>query len=46
MSFGAGALGGIAAYSLMRSMAPTYRPGHYVYEPGYGCKFYIFYQHI
>ncbi|CAF4660437.1 unnamed protein product [Rotaria sp. Silwood1] len=36
MSFGAGALGGIAAYSLMRSMSSSYhsRPGYY--EPGYG----------
>jgi hypothetical protein len=38
MSFGAGALGGMAAYSLMRSMGPSYhsRPGYY--EPGYGGK--------
>jgi hypothetical protein len=38
MSFGAGALGGIAAYSLMRSMSHSYgaRPGYY--EPGYGSK--------
>ncbi|CAF3820428.1 unnamed protein product, partial [Rotaria sordida] len=36
MSFGAGALGGIAAYSLMRSMSHSYysRPGYY--NPGYG----------
>jgi len=39
MSFGAGALGGVAAYSLMRSMSSSYhsRPGYY--EPGYGGKF-------
>ncbi len=38
MSFGAGALGGLAAYSLMRSMGSSYhsRPGYY--EPGYGGK--------
>jgi len=34
MSFGAGALGGMAAYSLMRSMSGSYHPGYY--EPGYG----------
>ncbi|UJR28103.1 hypothetical protein I4U23_009358 [Adineta vaga] len=34
MSFGAGALGGVAAYSLMRSMSHSYRPGYY--EAGYG----------
>lgn len=38
MSFGAGALGGVAAYSLMRSMSSSYhqRPGYYA--PGYGGK--------
>jgi hypothetical protein len=39
MSFGAGAVGGIAAYSLMRSMSSSYhsRPGYY--ETGYGGQF-------
>ncbi|CAF3547246.1 unnamed protein product [Rotaria sordida] len=36
MSFGAGALGGIAAYSLMRSMSHSYHGGPGYYEPGYG----------
>ncbi|CAF0937579.1 unnamed protein product [Adineta steineri] len=37
MGFAAGAAGGIAAYSIMRSMSGSYRsrPGGY-YEPGYG----------
>ncbi|CAF0858260.1 unnamed protein product [Adineta steineri] len=36
MTFGAGALGGVAAYSLMKSLSSHrhYRPGYY--EPGYG----------
>ena len=36
MSFGAGAMGGLAAYSLMRSMSHSYHPGYYA--PGYGSK--------
>lgn len=46
MSFGAGALGGLAAYSLMRSMSSSYssRPGYY--EPGYGSKDFYFYKLI
>lgn len=42
MSFGAGVVGGMAAYSLMRSMSTSYRPGYY--EPGYGCKDFHGYQ--
>lgn len=38
MSFGAGALGGIAAYSLMRSMSSSYHGGSGYYRPGYGGK--------
>mgnify|MGYP006892773228 CR=1 FL=1 len=38
MSFGAGALGGVAAYSLMRSMSSSYYHGPGYYNPGYGCK--------
>jgi hypothetical protein len=38
MSFGAGALGGLAAYSLMRSMSSSYRSRPGYYEPGYGGK--------
>ncbi|CAF1548758.1 unnamed protein product [Adineta ricciae] len=34
MSFGAGALGGVAAYSIMSSMSRSYVPGHYA--SGYG----------
>jgi hypothetical protein len=39
MSFAAGAAGGVAAYSLMRSMSGSHhsRPGGY-YGPGYGSK--------
>ena len=38
-SFAAGAAGGIAAYSLMRSMAGSYHSRPYGrYGPGYGCK--------
>jgi hypothetical protein len=46
MSFGAGALGGVAAYSLMRSMSSSYhsRPGYY--EPGYGSKKFDLYKCI
>lgn len=40
MSFGAGALGGVAAYSLMRSMSHSYYGGPGYYRPGYGGKFY------
>ncbi|CAF4297877.1 unnamed protein product, partial [Rotaria magnacalcarata] len=36
MSFGAGALGGIAAYSVMRSMSSSYRSRPDYYESGYG----------
>lgn len=36
MSFGAGALGGVAAYSLMRSMSSSYYHGPGYYNPGYG----------
>ncbi len=38
MSFGAGALGGVAAYSLMRSMSSSYRSRPGYYQPGYGSK--------
>lgn len=44
MSFGAGALGGVAAYSLMRSMSHSYRPGHY--DSGYGCEDFHFYRSL
>jgi len=42
MSFAAGAAGGIAAYSIMRSMSGSYRsrPDGY-YGPGYGGKLMI-----
>jgi hypothetical protein len=36
MSFGAGALGGVAAYSLMRSMSSSYHSGSGYYQAGYG----------
>jgi hypothetical protein len=42
VGFGAGALGGIAAYSVMRSMSSSYRSRPNYYEPGYGSKFYDF----
>lgn len=38
MSFGAGAVGGIAAYSLMSHMSSGYRPGPGYYRSGYGSK--------
>jgi hypothetical protein len=44
MSFGAGALGAMTAYSLMRSMSPSYHSGYY--EPGYGGKDFYFYKFI
>lgn len=38
MSFAAGAAGGIAAYSLMRSMSGSYYSGPGYYRPGYGSR--------
>jgi hypothetical protein len=46
MSFGAGALGGIAAYSLMSSMSSSYRQRPGYYEPGYGGKDFCLYELI
>ena len=40
MSFGAGALGGVAAYSIMSSMSRSYVPGHYA--SGYGSKLHLY----
>lgn len=42
MSFAAGAAGGLAAYSIMRSLSGSHysRPGGY-YGPGYGSKLMI-----
>ena len=36
MSFAMGAAGGVAAYSLMRSMSGSYHSGRGHYGPGYG----------
>ena len=38
MSFAMGAAGGVAAYSLMRSMSGSYHSGRGHYGPGYGGK--------
>lgn len=38
MGFGMGAMGGVAAFSLMSSMSHSYRDRPGYYEPGYGCK--------
>lgn len=40
MSFGAGAVGGIAAYSLMSHMSSGYHHGPGYYRQGYGSKRY------
>ena len=38
MGFAAGAAGGLAAYSIMRSLARSHRPRNGYYGSGYGGK--------